>query len=80
MAFFGAFSNSLAAFILPSVFTLKIRGNGGEFNDLSCGERVLHRVIVVFGLLALAVSTVFALKQMVDDFQNSTGGLPAFQH
>uniref|UniRef100_A0A7S0ZGN1 Amino acid transporter transmembrane domain-containing protein n=1 Tax=Timspurckia oligopyrenoides TaxID=708627 RepID=A0A7S0ZGN1_9RHOD len=63
MELFGAFSNSLATFILPALFSLRI------FRLSITGiQRILLLAIVGFGTLAVIISTSFAIQDLIDAF------------
>jgi len=60
----GSFSNSMVVFIFPSLFLLSIfRGR------LSWPEVVLNVAILVFGIIASAISSAIAIMNIIQAFQ-----------
>ena len=69
ISFVGAFSMSTLAFILPSLFYIKIM-----WERVGACERVTAVFIFVFGLCAMVISTYVAVKKIVYDSTHGGGG------
>lgn len=60
----GGFVNSLMGFVLPPLIFMKVKGSSSE--GISANSMIGHSAIMIFGVVALVVSTYYTIDSIVN--------------